>query len=329
MTAVRRLHLGGWRAVAVATVALLALLIAAGYAYSRPRRYRAQSTVFVTRVFPADASAVDSDVADFQTVVALAQVRQTVSAKTGVPVSALSSGLSFQRLGGSSALQASFQDTGRARAAQVVTLASQTALATIAQQQLDNAREAVAAAQPAATSALRAVTSFEQSLGVADFTVEYQARQQELLTLENQVANAPPAQAAALDQQLTTEMSAVNRLAGYQPAFERLQGQLTQAQATLDTANTALVDAEGRVGAATSPTVVTPAVATPQSRLRPSVRAGVIAAIVAVVLGIALFAGVDALSGGSGAPLGSGDDAAPQPSGPSFDDVELERHAPV
>jgi uncharacterized protein involved in exopolysaccharide biosynthesis len=296
MTAMRFLHLAGRRLVIVVVVAALAFVVAGGYAYAQPIQYRAQSTVFVARVFPSGAAGVDSAVADFETVMGLAQVRRAVAAKTGASTDALASALRFHRVGGSSALQVSFHSSSRDRAANVVTTASQAALSTLAQQQLDGAREAVAASQPAVDAALKDVQTFQQNLGVADLEVEYQARQQELLNLENQLANAGRLQVQSINAQITTETAEVNRLAAARPQFQQLQDKLTQARASLDGASGALVDAQGRIAAANSPTVITTPEVTKQSRLLPVLRASLITALVAVLLGIGLYTLVDWLT---------------------------------
>ena len=78
--------------------------------------------------------------------------------------------------------------------------------------------------------------------------------------------------------------------------FQQLQDKLTQARASLDGASGALVDAQGRIAAANSPTVITTPEVTKQSRLLPVLRASLITALVAVLLGIGLYTLVDWLA---------------------------------
>ena len=75
MTALRFLHLTGRRLLVVVVLAAIAAVLFGGYEFRQPRRYKAETTVFVTRVFPADPTAIDSAVDDFETVMGLAQVR--------------------------------------------------------------------------------------------------------------------------------------------------------------------------------------------------------------------------------------------------------------
>ncbi len=329
MTALRYLHLTGKRFLVVLVLAALAAAVFATYQARKPVRYQAQTTVFVTRVFPSDPSAIDSAVDDFETVIGLPQVRRAVAASSGTSVGALASGLKFHRIGTSSAEQVTFRAPNAAVASNVVLTASHEALTTLAQQQLDGAREAVAAAQPVANSALSALVAFQRDLGVTDFTAEYQAHQQALLNLENQLATASPGRIAALNGQILSETAAVNRLAAAQPQYQQLQNALSQDNATLDSASKALIDAQARVAAASSSTTVTAPTVSTASRLLPVVRAGVIAAVIVVLLGIGLYSLVDRAGARDDEQLPAG--TPERVSGPVDDteDRDAERGAPV
>jgi hypothetical protein len=310
-------------------LAAIAFAIAAAYEYTRPVQYKAQSTVFVTRVLPSDPTTVDSAVDDFQTAIGLAQVRRSVGAQVGVRSGSLGPLPTLSRLGSSSAVQVSYQSSDAARSSHVVTTASRTALMTLAEEQLDGAREAVSAAQPAADGALRAVVSYEQGLGVTDLNGEYQTRQQALLDLENQLANATPAQVPTLNARIVGETAAVNRLGAALPEYQQLLNRLTQARTTLDTASNALVDAQARVAGASAPTTVTTPSVTKMSRVLPVVRAGVIAALIVLVLGCGLYALVDNVS--RPRPLAPDDavPAVPSATVAPAEETGAERTAPV
>jgi hypothetical protein len=281
------------RVVSILLVAAVAATLAAGLTLRRAQQYTVQTTVFVGRILPATGADVDSSIADFETVIRLPQVIAAVVKQTGVSTANVTSGVSFQRVGASSAVQVSFHASSAASAANVVITASHQALVTLAQQQVDGATEGVNAAQAAATSAQTAVTALDQRLGVVNLQDDYQSQQQDLFNLENQLASAGPGQSSGLTNLISQRTARLNTLGAALPEFQQLSDNLTQATSTLNTANQTLTDAKGKLNAASSPTIVTTPNVIKQSRVGLLARVVSATTVAVLLLGLGLFAITD------------------------------------
>jgi hypothetical protein len=295
------------RLVVLAVLVLVSVAVAGALTLHQPGQYAAQTTVFVGRVLPATSADVDASVTDFETVIRLPEVVTAVAQQTGVAPDRIARGLSFQRLGSSSAVQVTYHSASAATAAAVAVAASHQVVLTLARQQVDGATDGVTAAQGAVQLAQAALTALDQRQGVTDIQVEYQARQQDLSTLENQLGSAAPGQVALLGLLITLRTQQLGALGAALPQYQQLSANVTQATATLQAAEQALTQDQGKADAAGSPTILTPANLTKQSRGKLLARAFVATTVAAVLLVIALFLMVDRV----GARRTSGPDGAP------------------
>jgi hypothetical protein len=289
-----------WRVRAGILAVLTAIALAAigVVALQRPRQYSAQTTVFIGGVLPATRLDVDASVTDFETVIRLPQVMNVVAKQTGVPTTTLMDRLSFRRVPSSSAVQVSLRLSSAAQASAAVTAAAHQALLEIAQQQSDGAREGVTAAEAAVQRAQNALTAFAHQHGVADLQVEYQARQRDLANLESQIAKAPAGQVPTLESLVALRTQELGTLGAVMPQYQQLSTNLAQATATLHAADATVTQAQSRLDAAGSPSILTSPTITKDSRVDLLARALLATAIAAIVLGIALFVIVDRVAAG-------------------------------
>jgi hypothetical protein len=301
------LHLTRWRIALLAVVTVVALAAAGGLALRRSRQYTASTTAFVGRVLAATNADVTSSVTDFETVVRLPSVTTAVAKQTGVAPATVANKLSFARVGTSSAVRVSFKGPSPQLASSVVTGTSHAALAVLAQQQVDAATGDDAAAQRAATSAQQALTEYNQSLGVADVQLQYTAEQQDVFDLESQLASAGPGQVQLLNSLIALRTQQLAQIGAALPRYNQLSDALTQATDTLHLANQALTQAEGKLDAANSPTIVTAPDIVKQSRLGLLARAFVATGVAVILLGLLAFFLVDHASQG-----------APEPTAPDY-----------
>jgi hypothetical protein len=277
------------RVAGVVVLAALAAGVAGALTLRRPQQYSVQTTVFVGRILPASGASVDSSIADFETVIGLPEVTTAVAKQTGASRLSIAHGISFQRVGASSAVQVSFHGSNAAKASNVVIAASHQALLTLAQQQVDGATEGVNAAQTATTAAQNAVTALDQRFGVANLQDAYQAQQQDLFNLENQLASASPGQSASLTTLIAQKTDQLNALGAALPQFQQLNDNLTQATSTLNTASQTLTDAKGKLDAAGSSTIVTSPNVVKQSRSNLLARASAATLVAVILLGVGLL----------------------------------------
>jgi hypothetical protein len=241
--------------------------------------------VFIARVLPGSSTGdVDASIADFITVLGLPIVRDPVSTQTGVSSSKLKD-VSVNRIQSSSAVDITYSSTDKDLAARVVSAVARQGLRTLAQQQVDAATDAVNSARAADDATLKAISDFESELGVVDLASEYQLRRQDLLNLQAQEATSPSESLTALVNQRSAE---VDRLAAALPQFNQLNDRLSEARAAVASASKSLIDAQGKLSAADSPSALTtPHTVTP-GRLLPAVRSGLVAFVTVLVLGLAL-----------------------------------------
>jgi hypothetical protein len=311
MATATRAHVTPLRVVIVVLVAVVAAGAAAGAVLAAARTsYTAQTTVFVTRVVPTSANGDDTvAIDDFETALRLHQVDDAVARQAHVSSAAVRNGVTLGRQGASSAVKLSYASTSPAVATAVVTSAGRAALATLAQQQVDSATEAVAVAQASATKALTALTNLNQSLSADDVEADYARHSQNLIDLQNQAAVSP---SAGLTAAIQSEQALVSRLAAAIPTYVQLKAASDSAQATLASADSQLTDATGRLSAAQSTTVLTTPTVTKTSRASLLVRVGLGAAAAAALIAIALFALADAMGRWrTGPERVAGDSAAP------------------
>src|SRR5579863_9617495 len=108
MSTLRHLKLTTRRLVVLVIVATLASMITGWWSTTQPVQYTADATVFVNRVLPTASNNVDSSIADFETVMRLPQITALVSRQTGASRASIASGVSFRRVGSSSAVSVSY-----------------------------------------------------------------------------------------------------------------------------------------------------------------------------------------------------------------------------
>jgi hypothetical protein len=293
---VNALHLSTRRLMVLLVLAALVALAAGATTYLRPVRYAAHSTVFVARVLP-NGTNIDSSVADFETAMRLPEVENTVASQTGVSAAALHSGLGFSRIGASTSVDVSFTSTSQAQASNVVTAAAHQSLLFLAGQQVSAANDQVAGAQKAADSAAADLAALNQKYGVTDIDAEYQTQQQDLLNLDSQLATtSDPTRLAAIQALISQKTTQVTVLAGAHPQWQQVDNQLLQAQTTLNDVQATVTDAQSKLSAAGSPSILTAANLTRQGRLVPVLRLALGSAVVLLILGTGLFLVVDLLA---------------------------------
>jgi hypothetical protein len=269
----------------VVLVALAAFLLSATRSVIQGQQHEVNTTVFIARVLPGSSTGdVDASIADFVTVLGLPIVRDPVSTETGVSTSRLED-VSVKRIQSSSAVNITFASSDQDQAARVVTAMARQGLRTLAQQQVGAATEAVNSARAADDAALKAISDFESQLGVVDLASEYQLRRQDLLNLQAQAATSP---SASLTQLVTQRSAEVDRLAAALPQFNQLDDRLSEARAAVAAASKSLIDAQGKLSGADSPSALTTPHTVDPGRLLPAVRSGLAAFATVLVLGLAL-----------------------------------------
>lgn len=269
----------------VLLVAMAAFLLAATRSVIQGQQHEVNTTVFIARVLPGSSTGdVDASIADFVTVLGLPIVRDPVSAEVGVSTAKLKD-VNVNRIQSSSAVDISYASSDKDLAARVVTAVARQGLRTLAQQQVDAATEAVNSARAADDGALKAISDFEGQLGVVDLASEYQLRRQDLLNLQAQAATSP---SSSLTELVNERSAEVDRLAAALPQFNQLDDRLTEARAAVASASKALIDAQGKLSAADSPSALTtPHTVTP-GRLLPAIRSGLVAFLTVIVFGLLL-----------------------------------------
>jgi hypothetical protein len=291
LPSLRYLSLTPRRVALAAILSGVAAVGGAAYAYHQPSTYTATSTVFVARVIPdAAGSNVSTVVATFQTALQLPQTVAKVAKESGVPTDSLDSGLKDAEVASSSAVTVSFTDTAPSIASTVVTTATKDALLSLGSQQAYGAQDQVSAAQRALSTAESTIAAFNRVHGTDDFGTQFQEAEQDALNLEDALAAASPQQVPAIETAIHSVQSELNRMSAADPQWQLLDVALTQAQAALQTAEQDYTTAEGNLIAATSPTVLTPPQVTQNSRMSPTVRLGLMSAVVMIALSLGCFA---------------------------------------
>jgi hypothetical protein len=287
------------RAALAAVLSGAAALGGAAYAYHLPSTYNATSTIFVGRVIPGTAGGnVATVVATFQTALKLPQTLEKVAKGSGVTVASLDSDLKDAEIASSSAVTVSFSNTSPSVASNVVTSATRDALLSLGSQQVYGAQDQVSAAQKALSAAESDIAAFNARHGTEDFGTQFQEAEQNALNLEDALAAASPQQAPAINKAIQAEQAQLNRMSSADPQWQLLDVALTQAQGALQTANEGYTTAEGNLIAASSPTVLTPPQVIRDSRLSPTIRLGLMSAVVMLLLILGSFVGLGILERG-------------------------------
>jgi hypothetical protein len=287
------------RAALAAVLSGIAAVGGAAYAYHLPSTYNATSTVFVARVIPGTAGGnVATVVATFQTALKLPQTVEKVAKDSGITTASLGSGLKDAEVTSSSAVTVSFADTSPSVASNVVTSATRDALLSLGSQQAYGAQDQVSAAQRALSAAESAIAAFNARYGTEDFGTQFQEAEQNALNLEDALAAADPQQVPAIDSAIQSEKTVLNRMSAADPQWQLLDVALTQAQGALQTADQGYTTAEGNLIAASSPTVLIPPQVTRDSRMSPTIRLGLMSAVVMLLLILGSFAGLGILERG-------------------------------
>ena len=289
------LHLNTRRLTVLLVLAGVVALAAGATAYLRPVRYTAHTTVFVARVLPSGTN-IDSSVADFETAMRLPEVEDAVAKQTGVSVADLRNSLKFSRIGAGTSVDVSYSSTSQAQASNVATGAAHQSLQFLAAQQVNAASDEVAGAQKAADSAGADLAALNKKYAVTDTNAEYQSLQQDLLNLDSQLAStADPTRLVAIQALIAQKTAQLTVLAGALPQWQELDNRLLQAQSTLNVQQATVTDAQSKLAASTSPSILTTADVVRQGRIVPVLRLAIGSGVVLLILGTALFVAVDLL----------------------------------
>jgi hypothetical protein len=285
MSIVSNLHLDRRRIIAVSVVALVVAAIGGGYGLTRAAKYRAVVTVFVAQVLSAQASNnVSSAVADFQTSVSLKSVQQAAAASLHLPVSQVSS-VSSTASGGGSAVTVSYTDPDLRRAIDVVSSVSRIALTTLVSQEVEAATYQVQSAMVAVGTAQQALASLDKQTGYADYESEYQSIEQNVLNLQD----SPDSTTSQIAQQ----DALLNKLATYQPQYQILANNLTQAETALGTATQSLTTAKGDLAASSSTSILTSPNTSRIGPISSAIRIAVAGGVTAAIVTALVLAGLD------------------------------------
>ncbi len=237
---------------------LIVPLVAAGIVgallESQPSKYQADASVIVPAVSAKgfSTSAASQYVATFKDVLISQPILAKVSKKTGVPIKELTSGLSASTVTASSnIIHVVFVGTKGQNTTSVVHEATVAALDAVAQPQLVQAQNSVAAAQNQLQQANASITAYTSATGVILPQQQFNTQQQELnqlllqlqqATLANDTARATALQGiiAQRQKQLTTLATQVTQFTDLSDAHQaavsvrdKAAQELTSAQALL------------------------------------------------------------------------------------------------
>lgn len=275
------------RLVALALAAVVVGAVAGVLGSLGSPSYRASTTVWVGRVLPVSSSDASSSITEFEATVLLANTEQQVASAAGVTRQAVDHGISFSRIGGSSADRVSFTAGSRKTAVAVVDTASRVALQTVTRQAVNNAEAQVTAAKAAVVTADNQLASFNRSQGVGDVSQAYTAGQQDLGNL--QAEQAATGGSAGLTDAVTAETTTLAALAKALPRWQQLNNTVTQAVGALSSATSNLTVAQGQTLSAQSPSVLSAVQTQEKGRATEVTILAIAGALAALLLGLTVL----------------------------------------
>lgn len=290
------LHLNAKRLTALIVAAALAAMVT-GFVVSRqPAKFRAEAIVFTSQVFPSGSTnaQIEPFVADFQTVLGLGEVVDATSEASGVSPGRIRSDLKNERIDAGTNLLVTFEWSDAETAETVVRTASERALEEIAQQELTLATDAYDQAVAASNAASAALTAFEAEKGYPNMRQQYDQLTLELLALQTQIETAPDAATrAALQRAQAAKNLAVQAIAPLLPQQQALADAVQAARADVQRASEARSEAQARLAAAQSASVIVVGDAMEVGQLAAIARGGLAAAVLVAAAGLLLFALID------------------------------------
>jgi capsular polysaccharide biosynthesis protein len=286
-------HALGRRLALILIIPLVAGALAGALAIRQPHQYRTSTTVVIAhpQTFGPASAAVSQSVDDFQGVLNSNSVATLTSQQTGAPLKNVSSGLSSQRRGSSSAVDVTYVGTSSTVAPKVVVAASHNALGALAQANLTLASSELDAAKKDYNDALDQLTAFSAASYIVDFPAAIGAYERRLRDARDALSTAiasgnQKAVNAAKSKLVALTSVAVKLKAGYQGVADHLDA----AKATYTSAQSATIQAEGEVAAAqvvqltASPVVALSRITHVIKRVIPAMVFGLVLAVGLVVL---------------------------------------------
>ncbi|MDY7100065.1 MAG: hypothetical protein S0880_02655 [Actinomycetota bacterium] len=284
------LRLTAWRVVGLIVIAAVAGAVTVNAVLARPARYEATATVFVSRAMSSGASVFDIGplLADFQTQLTLLDTRQAASDAAGVPVGELQ--IASVSSGDGTTVQVIAQGDGAQETATVVETISRTAIESLAANTLERANEIQASREVAVAGATARKLEFESELEFVNPSAKYEDIQNEItaLELEDPVANA----AAIRDLE-----ARLPELAQARAEYEAIQSDLDQAQAALEEATQARIEANAVADLVQGDSVLVVDEPAELSKAPLAVQAAVASTVAVAAVGIALFWIYDSATG--------------------------------
>jgi hypothetical protein len=282
------------RIIAALVCAFGVALVAGGVSYIRPVTYKAASVVFLAQVFPNESDAYGSTiVGDFLSALDLPALRTAVAQSGHMGTATVAAGLAGAVIGSGTSLQVTFTGSDRAEAEAAASAAAHAALVILARQQVDAADNQVAAAKQALNGISAQQTTITSRLQVSSVSDSYQQLQTTVSMDEAEAVTASGPLAAQLAATITQGEQRLVALASELTESTVLSSQLQQAEQTLQSATTSLVEAQGSLNEASSPSVVTAPVVSQTSRLTSVLRAAIGSAVVAIGAALAMFSFAD------------------------------------
>lgn len=242
-------------------IPLAAALAATVLVILSPHTYTATATVAAPALVGGSpgnqytgSQAVNQFVSAFQSTAQGPQVRQAVSAQTGIPTGRISSGLTVGQVGASSAMSLTYTSDKRAEVIPLLTAVTKETLKELFQSQVDLANTQIADAQADISKANAAILAWEQKNKLINPPQAYQAALDRLGSLQQQqalqIANGKPSGSAALASQIAAVESQITRFGPLLADFDVLAATRDSATAGLTSAQQNLLTARAQLDAA-------------------------------------------------------------------------------
>jgi capsular polysaccharide biosynthesis protein len=271
----------------------------------QPSQYQANATVIVPAVSAKgfSSSAASQYVATFKDVLISQPVVDKVSKATHVPAKDLVNGLSASTISTSSnIIHVVFLGTKGENATQVVRLATVDTLDAVAQPQLMQAQNSVAAAQGQLQQANAAITQWTATTGLIlpqqQFTTQQQELNQLLLQLQQAHLANDTAHAAALQAVISQRQGQLATLATQVTQYTDLSDARQSALSVRDHSAQELANAQALLSADHNPGTVTVQDIGRISKLSNTLKFAAIAFAVALILALAFILLLELMRGG-------------------------------
>ncbi len=280
---------------------LLAALVVAAGALSRPPVYTATATVAATAVAGGTSTNQYSGstgpktfVADFQAALTSPQVLGQVSQQTGVKHDVIVSGLSSAPIGTSTLIEVTYEAKKRSRAAPVALAAARATITFLFSPQRDLASQPVDDAQKALDDANTALTSFLATSSSPVPDRDYGVLATAIANLEQErtksAANGDTTIATRLDADIASQRQQLVKLGALVSQFNALQARRDQAVTQLTAARQTLRQAEAQFEAANPDRVVRVGPPAKPSPVPGALRSAIAAAAAALFFAVAIVA---------------------------------------